>query len=117
MLHQPLIAPVPVRGILKIERVGHAGVEMEEVERQQIVERVAARVNDPRGREERLDEADVQEVVRALVGDHPSCVGLSWQTAEVKGSPTPDRLSVRASDWVRIARNATNKGRNEVEFA
>ena len=67
--HQSPVLHVVVRDVREIERVAHAVIEMQEVDRQAVVERIAHRVHDPGVREQALDEADVQEVVRSLVGD------------------------------------------------
>ena len=60
-----------LRSMVEPKTQGPGGVliDMLRIERQPGVERMAHRVNDLRVREETLDEADQQEVVRSLVGD------------------------------------------------
>jgi hypothetical protein len=71
MRHQTPVLPVVVGRVHEVERVAHAVIEMQKMDRQAIVQRVAYRVDNPRIREDALDEADVEEIVRALVGDVP----------------------------------------------
>ena len=52
--HQPPVLAVPVRRVVQVLRIGHGRVEMQEIERQDIVERLAAGVDDPRLREQAL---------------------------------------------------------------
>ena len=55
--------------VREIERVAHAVVEMQEVDRQAVVERVAGCVNDPGVGKQPFDQPDVQKIVGPLVRD------------------------------------------------
>ena len=71
MRHQPLVLTIPVRQIAEVEAIGHLRIEMEEVDRQDIVERVAPGVDELGVREDYLDQSNVQEIVGPLVGQDP----------------------------------------------
>ena len=55
--------------IHEVERVAHAVIDVEEMDRKAVVEWVSRRVDDPRVREQAFDEADVKEIVGPLVRD------------------------------------------------
>src|SRR3954454_25298715 len=87
---------VPMRGVLEIERIGHARIEMEEVQRQQIIERIPAGMNDFGVRKERLNQSYLQEDVGALVGNESLRARLHRQSIEIEATPQVDCGAIRA---------------------
>src|SRR5215210_2020741 len=114
MVHQALILAMPVDCILEVERIGHARVEVQEVKRQQIVARIAARMDDPGAREERLDQPDVQEIVGPLVAQQ----AVVWRkAAAIEGTPLLNGRSGGFGNGVGIAFDAADERGNQVELA
>src|SRR4051794_27267726 len=106
-----------MRGVLEIERVGHARIEVEEVQRQQVVERIPASANDLGVRKERLDQANVQEVVGSLVGNKPLGARLHRQSLEIEAAPLRDGRGIGALYRLGILRNPADERRDKVELA
>ena len=69
MRHQPPVLAHVVGNVFQVRGVGHGRVQVQEEDGQRVVGRVPRGVHDARLREQGLDKADVQEVVRPLVGD------------------------------------------------
>ncbi len=69
MSHQAPVLYVVVANIHQIERIAHGLVQVQEINGQAIVERVACRMDDFRRWKQRLDQADQQKVIGSLVRD------------------------------------------------
>ena len=60
-LHQAPVLPVEMAGIHQVERVTQAVIQMQEKDRQAVVERISRCVNDARSGKQTFDQADQQD--------------------------------------------------------
>jgi len=63
MRHEAQVLPVVVPDVHQVQGIAEALVEMQEIDRQAVVERIAAGVHDFRRGKQRLDEADEQKIL------------------------------------------------------
>src|SRR6202021_993340 len=69
VLHQTQILPVVVPDIHEIQGVAHALVQVQEIDGQAVVERVARRVHNLGIGKQPLDQTDIEVILGAFVGD------------------------------------------------
>ncbi len=101
--HQPLILPVPVGEVLEVQRMRHRPVQMQEPVGQDHIQRLPHCVDDAGVREHRPDQADVQEIVRPLVGDHIGDRPRRPEPAEIEAAQLRDGVGAGGRHGLRIA--------------
>src|SRR5882672_3048248 len=89
--HQAPIPDVVMADVHEVERVAHAVIEMQEIDREAVVERIARGVHDLRVRQQRLDEPEMEKIIRALVRDPVSA-----------GEEAPERAGVLGGEHLEL---------------
>ena len=105
--HQSPLLKEVVGDVEQVGGVGHAVVEVQEPHRQAVIERLSARVDDACVGEQRARHAQIQKIVRPLVGEHTAL-------RECSGT---QRLVTRGERCAALAVERIQRGRERCKLA
>ena len=117
MKHQSSVLPIVMSYVHETQGIAHALVEMQEENRQAVVERVSCRMDDLCLWEQALDQPHIEEVVGTLVGNEVGSGKSRGQRAAVLRGQRPQAGRRRGGGALRIRpQSMLGDRRQEVEL-